>query len=266
MIEWLGRFHPLLVHLPIGFLVLLSVLEWLGRHSAGKEFAAATRVILALTVPASVASVACGWLLANDGGYDAQALFWHRWLGTGVAVASGILWVLRQHGWLRAYRRGVWATLVLLVVASHFGGSLTHGRDFLSWPEKKPSGNTPTTVDPTTLPVYAAAIQPVLDEYCVACHGTKKSKGKLRLDSFDQLLKGGESGEAIVRGDAEKSLLLKRMLLPVEMDEHMPPDGKPQPTAGEIELVRWWINSGASAEKSATELNAPALILQTLKR
>jgi hypothetical protein len=72
MIEFLGKFHPLLVHLPIGFLLLLGVLEWLALRPGGKELAAANRIILLLSIPATVASAGCGWLLAESGKYDAS--------------------------------------------------------------------------------------------------------------------------------------------------------------------------------------------------
>lgn len=265
MIEWLGRFHPLLVHLPIGFIVLLAILEWLALRPQWKELNAATRVILALNIPASVASVVCGWLLALDGSYESGALFWHRWLGTGVAVACLILWMLRQRGWQSGYRRSVWATVVLLAIASHFGGSLTHGDSFLSWPKQKTSVEENGQVDRTTQPVYSAVVQPIMDKYCVQCHGPKKTKGKLQLDTFENLSKGGDSGEVVVRGDSEKSLLIKRLLLPVDTDEHMPPEAKPQPTQNEVELLRWWIDSGAAMNKTAAELKAPETILRLLK-
>ena len=65
MIEFIGKFHPLFVHLPIGFFTLLGVLELLALRPNWKDLAVANRVILLLTIPASVASVVCGWLLAR---------------------------------------------------------------------------------------------------------------------------------------------------------------------------------------------------------
>jgi hypothetical protein len=72
----------------------------------------------------------------------------------------------------------------------------------------------------------------VLAKYCVSCHSAEKSKGDLRLDTFEMITKGGEAGAALVAGDAKKSPLVARLLLPADHDDHMPPDGKPQPTAG----------------------------------
>src|SRR5690348_5304254 len=74
-----------------------------------------------------------------------------------------------------------------------------------------------------TLPSYGAAIssegrdffeskiRPVLVTECYKCHGAEKTKGGLRLDSRDAILKGGDSGAAIVPGDPDKSLLIESL-------------------------------------------------------
>ncbi len=255
MIEFLGKFHPLLVHLPIGFLLLLAALEWLVLRPGWKELATANRVILLLTIPAALASVICGWLLAADGGYDAIALFWHRWLGTGVAVAVIALWVIRQRGWMTAYRRSLFVTLVLLTVASHFGGSLTHGSDFLAWPKARSPETGPLTEEQLLAqPAYATVIHPIFDKYCVSCHGADKSKGGLRMDTAALLVKGGDSGPPLDPPGAEYSLLGNRLNLPEDDDDHMPPAGKPQLSAAQLTVIKWWLDAGAKTD--ATTLNA----------
>ena len=266
MIEFLGKLHPLFVHLPIGFLVLLAALEWLALRPRWKDLAPANRIILALTIPASLASVACGWMLAASGSYDANALFWHRWLSTGVAGATVMLWMIRQRGWVTAYRRGLFVTLLLLTVASHFGGTLTHGSDFLSWPKARP----PVTkaLSETQLlaqPVYATVIHPIFDKYCVSCHGAAKSKGGLRMDTAAHLLKGGDSGSAIQPDGEIQSLLGQRLALPLEDEDHMPPEGKPQLSAVQLAVVRWWLAAGAPLEKTLGELNPTPDILQHIQ-
>jgi len=254
MIEYLGKFHPLFVHLPIGFLLLLGVLEWLAVRPGSKDLATANRVILLLTIPASVLSVFCGWFLAADGQYDETALFWHRWLGTCIAGAVILLWIIRQRGWMTLYRRGLFATLVLLTIASHYGGSLTHGRDFLSWPKSRPVKTAPPTpAQRLEQPFYATVIQPILNEYCVSCHGADKVKGGLRMDTVEHLLKGGDSGALFDPLGAEKSLLGSRLILPEDHDDHMPPSGKPQLSAAQLAVIKWWIDAGAKTD--ATPLN-----------
>lgn len=265
MIDLLGKFHPLFVHLPIGFILLLAVLEWLALRPGGRELHAANRIILLLTIPVSVASVVCGWLLARNGGYDAQALFWHRWLGTSVAAGAVALWILRQRGWMTAYRRSLIVLVIVLTVASHFGGSLTHGSDFLSWPKSPPVATTPRTeTEWLAQPVYAAVIQPLFSKYCFSCHGEKKSKGGLRMDTVEHLVRGGDSGSPIDPPGADYSLLGKRLNLPVDHEDHMPPGGKPQLTAAQVTLVKWWLDAGAPIDGTVSDLKPTPEIMAAI--
>jgi mono/diheme cytochrome c family protein len=93
---------------------------------------------------------------------------------------------------------------------------------------------------------FAAEIQSILQRACVQCHGPEKQKGKLRLDSGEALRKGGEDGAAVAPGSPEKSDLFRRIVLPEDDDDVMPPKGKiAHLTAAEIERVRNWIAGGA---------------------
>src|SRR5215212_9545710 len=69
----------------------------------------------------------------------------------------------------------------------------------------------PLRADEGGVEFFEKEIRPVLVERCYECHGEKKQKGELRLDSREALLKGGESGAAIVPGDVEGSLLVKAL-------------------------------------------------------
>jgi mono/diheme cytochrome c family protein len=267
MIEFLGKFHPLFVHLPIGFLLLLGLLEWLALRPSGKDLAAANRIILLLSIPASIASVVCGWLLAESGKYDASALFWHRWLGVGVAVAVIALWIIRQRSWMTAYRRGLFGTLILLTVASHFGGTLTHGRDFLSWPKPRAANPAPATeTELLAQPVFATVIQHIFTKYCVECHGADKSKGGLRMDTVEDLRTGGDSGSLFEPAAPAQSLLAERLKLPLDDDDHMPPDGKPQLSPAQLAAVLWWLDAGAPTDHTTlNQLQPSAEMLRTLQ-
>jgi predicted CXXCH cytochrome family protein len=106
-------------------------------------------------------------------------------------------------------------------------------------------------------PVYTAIVQPIVSEYCVTCHGPHKSKAGLRMDSAENLFKGADNGPVIEPGDAANSTLVKRSLLPIDADDHMPPQGKRQPTFNDLALLQWWIDAGAPTNKTVGEL-APA--------
>lgn len=88
-------------------------------------------------------------------------------------------------------------------------------------------------------------IKPIFEKSCFECHGDKKQKAKLRLDSLAATLKGGENGKAVVVGKSADSLLVKSVARLVE-DDAMPPEGKGKPlTAEQIGLIRAWIDQGA---------------------
>ena len=264
MIEFIGKFHPLFVHLPIGFLVLLGIFEALAARSPKQHLTESSRVVLVLTFPITIASIITGWLLANSGDYEGSNIFWHRWLGTGLGVATGLLLGLHWSGLFRLYRWGLIGTLALLATASHLGGSLTHGSDFLSWPAPALSRNKPTG-ELSAQPVYSTAVEPIFNKYCVSCHGPEKSKGGLRMDTLAHLTKGGDSGSPITPAGAAESLLGKRLALPLDDDEHMPPDGKPQLSKDQHAIINWWLNAGAPTDKKIQDLNPTPEILKALQ-
>jgi uncharacterized membrane protein len=264
LVLFFGRFHPVLVHLPIGGLVLLGVLELLAKFSRFKDAAQCNRLILGLTAAASVAAALLGWMLSQAGDYDPQLLHWHKW--TGFAVAAGcagtflLSWLSRP--WV--HRLSLLATLAVLMVASHLGASITHGRDFLTQFAPAPlrallGGNGEPPVvglkpDLIQQPVFGALIQPILQRRCSACHGSQKRKGDLSMETYESLLKGGKDGPVLIAGKPLESPMIHRLLLPPEDEDHMPPAGKPQPTLAEIVALQWWIDCGAPADKTVGDL------------
>lgn len=247
--QFIGRFHMLLLHLPIAFLALLGVMELLTLSRKWGHVTASVRTILTLTVPAALLTAACGWLLAREGGYNEDLLFWHRWSGVATAVLTcAMLWAYTSAR-LALYRVMLVVAIGLVGVSGHLGGAMTHGRDYLT--EYAPQwfrtllgseNNRPSAGNGSPY----AAVEVVLSEYCVGCHGEEKDKGGLRVDSLEYILAGGDSGPSVVFGDAEASLLLSRIALPLDDDDHMPPEGKPQPSEADIALVSAWILEGAA--------------------
>ncbi len=95
--------------------------------------------------------------------------------------------------------------------------------------------------------VYATQIKPLLRGRCFSCHGSLKQEAGLRLDTAVLMVAGGESGPAIVRQDAAKSLLLKRISA-TDIADRMPPEDEGEPLSAEqIALIRNWITAGATA-------------------
>jgi hypothetical protein len=97
---------------------------------------------------------------------------------------------------------------------------------------------------------FAKDIRPLFEKYCFKCHGpeNEKPKGKLRLDTVANVLKGGENSPNVVAGDSAKSTLV-HAIARLDEDEAMPPkDNKakiPPLTKEEVGLVRAWIDQGA---------------------
>lgn len=276
---FLGRFHPLIVHLPIGFFLLVALAE--GATLVPKlrdRVEPALGLLIPLSAIAAVAAFCLGQLLALEGGFPSAALTWHRRLTLLAVVGMSACWVLydrqRPQGNRLAYRGALVATLGVLSLGAHFGGTMTRGEAYLSKYAPEPLKPLLGTAEPSSAKPKAAAtagpaaaepllyddvVQRTLNNYCFECHGTEKQKGKLRIDSLELLLKGGESGPAVVPGDAKKSPLVSRMLLPVADDDHMPPEGKPAPKPEELALIQFWIERGASPTLKVRDVLAPSV-------
>jgi hypothetical protein len=156
--------------------------------------------------------------------------------------------------------------VIALMIAGHFGGSLTHGSDYMTQympdnlrmlaglPAKKSKG-TREIINLNEAVIFTDIVFPILDARCTSCHNESKSKGDLKMHTAEDLLKGGESGPILVMGNAEASEMIKRVHFPESNEEHMPPKGKIQLTDEEIELLTWWINEGASFDKTVMQVN-----------
>jgi uncharacterized membrane protein len=269
LVLFLGRFHPVLVHLPIGGLIILAILEVLAKFPRFKGAAQNNRLILGLLAAASVTAALLGWMLSQAGDYDRQLLPWHKWAGFAVAATCTLTWLLNWLGRPRAYRISLLGTLIVLVVASHLGASITHGRDFLTHfapgplrsllgASSRAQAAPETKPDLTQQPVFGALVQPILQRHCSACHGSEKHKADLSMESYETLLKGGKNGPVLIAGKAFDSPMIRRLLLPLKDEDHMPPDGKPQPTLAEIAALQWWIDCGAPADTKISDIKPGA--------
>ena len=115
----------------------------------------------------------------------------------------------------------------------------------------------PVAADPEKA-IYETLIHPIFAAKCIGCHGEEKSKGKLKMHTFAELMKNGDSGEAtVVAGKAGDSLIIKRALLPLEEDEHMPPSNKDQLSEKELAILKWWIDGGAKTDVKLKDAGLP---------
>lgn len=266
--DFIGRFHPVLVHLPIGILLFAVLLYFLSRREKYKAVMLATGIALFWGMWSAIASAISGFLLSKTAEYEQPLLSRHQWLGIATAAAAILAWYLHR----KQVKYVQWILLVLavlIIVTGHLGGSLTHGSDYLT-KSFAASGSSATEVTQKPIPdvqqaiVYSDIIQPILQNKCYSCHGATKQKGKLRLDSPDFIIQGGKTGKTIMAGNADESELLKRIALSHENKKHMPPKEKPQLTKDEVALLHWWISNGADFKKRTAELPQPEKVKPVL--
>lgn len=272
IILFLGRFHPLVLHLPIGFLVIAFIMEILARFKRYSQYRNTLTLILLLGAISAILAAALGYMLAQAGGYNEELLFIHQWSGIALAffaVAAFVLYRLSQKGSSVALDRFYFAFMILMMIslatAGHFGGSLTHGSNYLT--EYMPNGlrnivglspkksrEYQKIINLNEAKIFDDIVYPILDTRCISCHNENKSKGDLMLHTPEALLEGGEGGGVFVAGNPEQSELIKRIHLPITDKDHMPPDGKTQLTDEQTELLIWWIREGASFHKTVSEV------------
>ena len=129
----IGRFHPLLLHLPIG--VFIYAFLHLGFDLFVKKKNKPVDITFALAIGAlsAVLSSVSGYMLSLNGEYEGSLLDWHQWLGFGTALASIVLFLVYRRMKSQHQFFGLFTAFVILLIATgHYGGSLTHGEDFLS--------------------------------------------------------------------------------------------------------------------------------------
>jgi len=280
-----GRFHPLLVHFPIALLLLAAVLRLIeGRFAASDVVPNSSyrwsRLVLGLGALTAVCAASTGWLLGNSGGYAGDAFAWHQQLGIAVAITATLA-VAAAHLPGRAWRRAEPALLAtavaLLMPASHFGATLTHGEGFLT--EYAPpfvkrflgdaSGAVPGARlagrSPDRIVVFTDLVAPVLKAQCVPCHGPSKAQGGLRLDTADGLSKGGDHGRVVTTGRAASSELVRRVFLPASHDDAMPPKGHRSLSPADAALVRWWVDAGARFDLTLADAEVAPEVLPTIE-
>jgi YHS domain-containing protein/mono/diheme cytochrome c family protein len=235
----------MVLHLPIGLLAGLAAIELLFLRSDNAERARPTRTLIAyLAALSAIIATISGYFLGRSGDYDPTTLDRHFYLGIAVAVLS-CLTAFAQHARGAATRRlFLILTLGALFPAGHLGAAMTHGEDFLLAPLRaKPTDQSATQ---PVLTRFAAEVRPILETRCVSCHGPSKAKGGLRLDSPEQIEDGGMNGPILLAGDPSASELIRRLHLPEDDDERMPPPGKTPLTPQQIEILEAWIRDGAS--------------------
>jgi uncharacterized membrane protein len=244
-----GRMHPMLLHLPIGFSVILVLFLLLKKEFEPKSYTFFVKLILIITALTSCITALMGFFLSKEGGYDPKLLQWHKWTGVGVSLFTyALTWFYDELSQkTRAMQLLSAGGLILFILAGHFGAAITHGENYVFEAFETKEKATVFSQDSS---IYQAAIMPILEKKCMSCHNDQKVKGELNMSSVEKIMKGGKHGALWKAGDTLNSILLKRVYLPLEQKEHMPPKGKEQLTFDEIALLNAWIKEGADMKKA----------------
>ena len=243
--QLLGRFHVILIHFPVALLIAAAMVEAFAivrRKSSPHPAAFACLLIGTL---AAIVSATTGWAHADYTPFPDQVdtVFYHRWLGIASAVLGLVVLALHQRARagsvasIRIYQVAAFITAAVVGFTGHLGGTLTHGSDFLTI--------NPAAAPTTTLPAASLAsftqIQPILAKSCIECHGPAKQKSGLRVDSPDAILKGGKAGAAMIPGDSEHSLLIRRCR-GLDNEPRMPYK-RPALADDQVNFLSQWIDS-----------------------
>jgi uncharacterized membrane protein len=140
LLSWLGKFHVMVVHFPIGLLVAAAAGElWFAWRRVSAP-APAVRFCVLLGAAGALAAAALGWLHAANG-YGASSpgvLAFHRWAGTALALWAVAVVVCSEldarrgeRGW--SFRLLLLCGVLLVAVTGHLGGTLVHGEEFFDW-------------------------------------------------------------------------------------------------------------------------------------
>jgi len=265
--QFIGRVHPLAVHFPIALVLLVPMLQLVGRNPQFSYLRLSCGFLLGLATLAATAAAILGWCLGRSGGFSGPLVTQHMWGGVLLTLTCWLCWVLRARLSQSDTLLGIPLAIAVVLVAwtGYRGGQLSLGADHLT--EHMPAGlrhvlgvsdrgTVSSKVDPNTF--YGARIRPIFAARCVNCHGPDKHKADLRLDTYQGVMRGGKDGPVVQAGNAQGSDLFRRITLPVNHDDFMPKDGKKPLSPDQVKLLELWISAGASETLAKDAIkNAP---------
>ena len=273
---FLGRFHPLVIHLPIGFIILSIIFEFISRRKKIDLYPAITYGLLAGAIFGAF-SIALGLMLATDGGYNEDTLSIHKWSGISTTGLAFLAYFLKKNKLQnvrikKIYHFNLGLLLLVLTITGHFGGNLTHGSNYLlehaPQPLRSMAGLKPPRIRITKIDsalVYEDVIHHMFKSKCIVCHNGDKSKGDLILVNRESIIKGGENGSVIASGNPVESELFRRITLDADHDDFMPSEGRTALTKEETALLEWWILEGIPFDKKVISMDPPDEIVGYLK-
>jgi uncharacterized membrane protein len=251
-LQSVGRMHPLLLHLPIGAIIISLLIILFRKEFKKRSFEKIAVLILSLSAVTAALSAIMGFILSKEGGYDEALLNNHLIAGTCVSLLTWLLVILNQKQ-KQLFNGLLISSFIAVLVAGHFGATLTHGENFVFAPLMKVEEAIAPITDSSSL--YLGAIEPIFRSKCFSCHNPQKKKGNLLMTSAASILQGGKHGVIWKANDPQNSSLIQRIQLPEENEEHMPPAGKTPLTEKEKQLLFQWILHGANVTRAWTKFD-----------
>lgn len=255
-LQVMGRLHPVVLHFPIVLVLIYAAAILITPKNVRKEkwFINLGEWVLLVAALTATITALMGLLLSREGGYDADNIASHKYTGIITPVLLCIIYFSRNFLKQQAALSKVLVTFIafMIIWAGHLGADITHGENFVLAPV------TPAYVKPqvglSDAFIYADLVEPILDAKCVGCHNSKKAKGELVMETKELLLKGGKNGKLWDTTKDDLGLMMRRVHLPMESKEHMPPSGKPQLTDEESAILYEWIKAGSVFDKQVIDL------------
>jgi uncharacterized membrane protein len=264
-IYFLGRFHVLALHIPIGIIVAIFVLEIMARKEKYRHLESASSFLWMAAAVSAIATVMLGYMHFAEGGFEGPSAVQHRTFGTALAIIITVVAVLRSSRFAPSYMPVYLpaATLMVLLVSitGHYGGNLTHGSTYLveyapqflrslaGLPPRREPVESLAVADP-----FLDLVGPMFQERCSSCHNDDKRQGELVLTSYEGLMRGGENGSVVVSGRPNFSELFTRITRPPDDESFMPAEGKTPLTDAQVRIIEWWIAAGLPYETSMDQV------------
>lgn len=258
-IYFLGRFHVLVLHIPLGIIVAIFFLELLARKEKYRHLESASAFLWNIAAISAVVTVMLGYMHFSEGGFTGSSANQHRMFGTALAAIISVVAILRSSRFAPNYAPVYFPAAVLMVllatITGHYGGNLTHGSTYLVEYAPQPirslfglAPRRPPVENLADADPFLDLVGPMFRDHCSKCHNSDKREGELDLTSYATAMRGGENGTVIVPGRPELSDLLYRISLPPQDDSFMPAEGNTPLTSAEVMIVEWWIGAGAPTD------------------
>jgi uncharacterized membrane protein/mono/diheme cytochrome c family protein len=267
LIYFLGRFHVLALHIPIGIIIAVFVLELLIRREKYRHLEPAAAFLWIAAAASAILTVILGYMHFAEGAFVGPSAAQHRTFGTALAIIITVVAVLRASRFSTNYKPVFFPAAILMVllasITGHYGGNLTHGSTYLVEYAPQPLRSLAGLAPRRTIESYAAIdpyldlIAPMFESRCSSCHNEDKRESDLVLTSYEGLMRGGENGTVVVAGRPDFSELYNRITLPSDDESFMPAEGKTPLTEAQVAIIEWWIAARLPTETTLDQVELP---------